>query len=77
MNRKHFLRHGTLAGLSLPVLAAAACKETGNKDKTTITDTSAGGAQVPDAFALSEATIDDLQQKMKSGEYTARSITEL
>ena len=30
-----------------------------------------------DSFELNEATIDELQQKMQSGKYTSRSITEM
>ena len=73
MNRKHFLRNGALAGISLSALAAASCNTTpSNEKKDEIPATSS-----PTDFALNEATIDALQQKMKSGEYTARSITEL
>ena len=31
----------------------------------------------PDDFALNEITIDQLQKKMQSGEYTSRSVTEM
>ncbi|HEY4149158.1 MAG TPA: amidase [Chitinophagaceae bacterium] len=70
MNRKHFLRNVPLAGLSLSALAAASCN-------VTVTDDKDKKEAAPTDFVLNEATIDDLQQKMKSGEYTARSIAEL
>ena len=73
MNRKNFLRHSTLAGLSLSALAGASCNTAPSAEKKE--EAPAGTA--PTDFALNEATIDDLQQKMKSGEYTSRSITEL
>jgi len=38
--------------------------------------TPAGAAATPGDFALNEATIGLLQQKMQKGEYTARSIAE-
>ena len=36
-----------------------------------------GGEKSPSEFTLNEITIDDLQQKMQSGELTARSIAEM
>jgi len=73
MNRKHFLRNGALAGISLSALAAASCNTAPSNEKKEETPATTSPAD----FALNEATIDHLQQKMKSGEYTARSITEL
>lgn len=69
MNRRHFLKTGSLAGLSVPALALAGCRPTANK-------VSDDQGVPPGAFALLEATIDELQQKMQQGSYTARSITE-
>jgi amidase len=74
MNRRIFLRNGSLAGLALTTLGATACTtETTNKLPTAAD----GTAAVPDAFELQEATISDLQAKMANGQHTARSLTEL
>jgi amidase len=72
MNRKNFLRNGTLAGLSLSALSAASCNTPSLQKKE---DAPAGTS--PGDFVLNEATIDELQQKMKSWQYTSRSITEM
>ena len=71
MQRRNFLKTGSLAGLTLSTLFAASCKpQTGAKE--------AGNSTEPaDDFELNEVTIDALQQKMKSGTHTSRSITEL
>ena len=69
MNRKHFLKTGTLAGFAFPALAAPLRNNASSEPilpGTSSTD-----------FALDEITIDMLQQKMKSGEYTSQSITSL
>ncbi len=73
MQRRNFLKTGTLAGLSLGTLAAASCNlvSTDKKQDSSPTDNS------PDDFTLNEVTIDTLQQKMQSKEYTSRAITEL
>ncbi|PUZ25712.1 amidase [Chitinophaga parva] len=62
MNRRHFLKSGSLLGLpALGGLSLAAA---------------ASGPVVKD-FSLNEATIDQLQQQMKGGAQTSRSITEM
>jgi amidase len=70
MDRRKFLRNGSLAGLGLSSLtietAVAGGKEEASRKK-------AGDAEFP----LLEATIDVLQQKMQSGEYTSQQITRL
>lgn len=91
MNRRHFLKTGSLAGLSVPALALAGCRPAANKlpDEPSGQANGAIGAAgnpetasegatgaTPGEFALSEATIDELQQKMQQGSYTSRSITE-
>jgi amidase len=74
MNRRNFLKNSSLTGVSLATLAAAGCSSPGGSKGT---DTAAAGAPaVPTEFALNEATIDALQQKMQQGVYTSRSITE-
>lgn len=75
MNRRNFLRNSSLTGISLAALAAAGCGSPGGSKGT---DTAAAAAPAaPTEFALNEATIDALQQKMQQGVYTSRSITEL
>jgi len=71
MQRRNFLKTGSLAGLTLATLGAASCTPA-SKDASA--DPS---AEKTDDFALNEVTIDTLQQKMKSKEYTSRSITEM
>jgi amidase len=73
MNRKNFLRTGSLAGLAF-TSAAAACNAPEKKEDTPVT---IGVTTNPTDFVLNEITIDALQQKMQSGEYTSQSITEL
>jgi len=70
MHRRNFLKTGSLAGLSLTVGAAASCSPTPPDKKS-------GTEAKPDDFVLNEITIDALQQKMQSKEYTSRSITEM
>src|ERR1700744_5134526 len=84
MNRRNFLRNGSLTGLSLAALTAAGCHTSADKnagaggDSAVIADsTGVGGAAAgasPADFSLNEVTIDVLQQKMAQGAYTARSI---
>ena len=66
MDRRKFLRNGSLTGLGLSTLKL----ETARLDKTRKPEDNAD-------FPLLETTIDDLQQKMQSGEYTSQSITRL
>lgn len=71
MNRRNFLKNGSAASIAITAIAAS-CNTPETKEaiiKTT-------EAEVGD-FALNETTIDVLQQKMQSGEYTSRSITDL
>ena len=89
MNRRNFLRNGSLTGLSITALAAAGCHSMTDKhaaggagaggDSTGAGagGAGAGGVAAPADDTLNEVTIDILQQKMQQGEYTARSITEL
>jgi amidase len=72
MNRKHFLKTGTLAGFALPVLGVAPLNSVSKQP--TATD---GSNMMAADFELDEITIDVLQQKMKSAEYTSQKITEL
>jgi amidase len=73
MHRRNFLKTGSMAGLTLSSLAAASC----NLVSTNKKQDEAADKEKPDDFVLNEITIDILQQKMQSKEYTSRSITEL
>jgi len=68
MKRRNFIQRITLAGASLPMLSSSAFPigENGIFENNPIDD-----------FTLNETTIDELQQKMKSGAMTSRSITQL
>jgi amidase len=83
MNRRKFLKNSSLTGLSLATLTAAGCHSANDKkggpggDSGVVAGDSATSAAPPGDFALNEATIDVLQQKMQQGVYTARSIAEL
>lgn len=70
MHRRNFLKSSSIAGLtlgSITVNSAFADK----KQSDTIAE------KQTDEFILNEVTIDELQQKMHTNEYTSRSITEL
>ncbi|RFZ81077.1 amidase [Mucilaginibacter terrenus] len=73
MQRRNFLKTGSLAGLTLGTLVTASCTSTVKDSK----EQGGTGAATTDDFELNEATIDDLQHKMQSGSHTSRSITEL
>ncbi|HMH21925.1 MAG TPA: amidase [Puia sp.] len=89
MNRRNFLKKGSLTGVGLASLAASAslvasCHSSSNPsvvpaDSVAVKDGAGGAVDAAGAegFALNEITIDELQKKMQSGEYTSRSITEL
>lgn len=71
MNRRKFLRNGSLASLSLSVLSGCANNSGTKADTETAAGSPAG------KFELEEATIDELQQKMQAGTLTSVSITQL
>jgi amidase len=70
MNRRNFLKNSSLAGVSLAVLSNSLCSPESKKENGSIKTESPA-----ESFTLSEATVDELQQKMQSGEYTSRDIT--
>lgn len=76
MNRRNFIRNSSLAGLSAAALVTASCN---NEDKTAkaATGSGAAGDVFKDEFELNEITIDQLQEKMKNGTYTSKSVTEM
>lgn len=75
MNRRKFLRNSSLTGLSAVALAAASCNNVSESDISSMS--AEKDKSFKDDFVLNEITIDGLQEKMKSGEYTAKSITEM
>ena len=68
MKRRHFLRNSSLAAAGLASLSAAACSSSGSGN------TSSGGQHAGD-FLLKGMSIDDLSEKMISGELTSEQIT--
>lgn len=76
MNRRIFLRNGSLAGLALSTFSISSCASDAKKDGEAA-ETTATGSSEADKFELHEATVADLQQKMANGQLTSRSITEL
>lgn len=73
MQRRNFLKAGSLAGIGLTAAAAgsgALLIAAKSADKNAV-------VKIADDFALNEATIDLLQQKMQSAALSSRSITEM
>ncbi len=77
MDRRNFLKNSSVAGIAATTIAVAAtgCSSPAPTDKKNTQGTAAGDEY--NDFPLLEATVDQLQQKIKSGEYTSRAITEL
>lgn len=72
MNRRKFLVNGSIA--TIAPIAIASCEDSPTQ---TAMAPAEGKQSYPGAgFELSENTVDDLQQKMKAGTHTSRSITE-
>jgi amidase len=72
LNRRNFIRNGTLASIAGASGFACLSSCTKSQEEKKLPET-----QGPGDFVLNEATIDQLQQKMQSGEMTSKSITEL
>jgi len=72
LNRRNFIRNGTLASIvgASGFAYLSSCTKTQEEKKLPET-------RGPGDFVLNEVTIDELQQKMQSGEMTSKSITEL
>ena len=76
MERRNFIKNGSLAGLTIASLGViASCNTSPEKEKKEAEEKTPV-ANAGD-FELNEITIDALQKKMQSGEYTSRSITQL
>jgi len=73
MDRRNFLRTGSVAGLAATTLAVSSCQSPAPGS----TNNKAEDGKFTDDFELNEATIDMLQEKMKNGTHTSRSITQL
>ena len=71
MQRRNFLKAGSIAGLTLSNLTAVS----GSSISSTLKKEKSATGEKVDAFELDEITINMLQQKMQSKEYTSRSIT--
>lgn len=72
VNRRNFIRKSTLASFAGASAFTYLSSCTKPRDEGNTLEEPASGE-----FILSEITIDDLQQKMQSGELTARSIAEM
>lgn len=75
MNRRNFIKNSSVAGLSVTALSFVACNAPVTKENKKETNNPV--ATPPDSFALNETTIDELQKKMQSGEYTSHAVTQL
>ncbi|HSU27972.1 MAG TPA: amidase [Chitinophagaceae bacterium] len=71
MKRKDFIRNSALATLGLTTLAASSC------DPHAAFRKNKSGEDDIGKFELDEMTVDQLQEKMKSGDYTSEKITNL
>lgn len=71
MNRRNFLKNSSAASIGITAIAASC------NNITQVKGTNADDKIKPDDFELNEITIDALQSKMQSGEYTSQKITEL
>jgi amidase len=75
MERRDFIKNSSLAGIAITSAAVvASCNTPVKEEKQEPAKTPGSNA---DNFVLNEITIDGLQQKMQSGQYTSRSITQL
>ncbi len=71
MERRNFIKSGTLAGLSVTAMGAFA---SGRKNENLEVKDEIFSS---DDFELNEITIDELQQKMATGKLSSRTITQL
>ena len=75
MDRRKFIRNGSLAGLSVAAISSS-CNDNIEKQEPKKVEP-IPVVELKDEFALNEVTIDELQQKMTKGELSSRSITEM
>ncbi len=76
MERRKFIKNGSLAGITLASIGTIASCNTPVKENEPAKIEKKPNSDASD-FVLNEITIDELQKKMQSGEYTSRSITQL
>ena len=69
MNRRNFLRNGSLAGFTLPAMIKETAQSAPLSENFDLNNRYK-------EFDLNEVTIEELQQKMQSGELTAKAITQ-
>lgn len=74
MNRRLFLRNGSLTGLALSTFSLAACDQPKTASQAAPTP-SANEADT--AFELNEVSLLDLQKQLQEGQRTARGLVEL
>ena len=67
MNRRNFIKNGSLAGIISTLSLSATAAPTLNNSNTTLTDD----------FELNETTIETLQSKMQSGQLSALRLTKM
>ncbi|AKQ45099.1 amidase [Rufibacter radiotolerans] len=77
MNRRNFIRTGSLAGVTFSALGLSACATATTAPATPETPVATAPDVFKDDFKLNEATIQELQQKMQKGELTSRQITQM
>jgi amidase len=70
MDRRIFLKNSSIAGISATFGIASSCNQP-IESKKSVKNKSL------DSFELNEVTVDVLQEKMKSGVYSSRAITQL
>ena len=70
MDRRIFIKNSSIAGISATLGFASSCNQPIESQKIEKNKSL-------DSFELNEVTVDVLQEKMKSGIYTSRSITQL
>src|ERR1043165_1099325 len=73
MNRRNFIKNSSAASIAITALAACNAPVDANKKPEARSNSSTSTSD----FKLNEVTIDELQQRMQSGEYSSRSITEM
>ena len=69
MQRRNFLKSGAVAGITLSAMSLNSCAPASERAQP--------APKAGDEFELNEATVDFLQQKMKSKAYTSHTITQL
>ncbi|HEV8286950.1 MAG TPA: amidase [Chitinophagaceae bacterium] len=70
MNRRNFLKNGSLAGISIVIFSLEACNTEEHKAQNATSE------NLPDSFEFNEITIEELQKKLSNGELTSRVLTE-